>query len=66
MKRSQFIAAGIALVGAALATVFAAGREDADSAKCYPTADGKYVCKATGEIMDKPCCDTPDTSCCKK
>ena len=62
-KNSKLVLAGIALATVTLATVFAAGRGNSDAAKCYSTGDGKYVCKATGEIMEKPCCDN---SCCNK
>ena len=63
MKKSKLLLASVALAAITLATVFATARGTSDSAKCYPTANGKYVCKATGEIMDKPCCQN---SCCDK
>lgn len=66
MKRAKFLTAAVALVGAAAATVLAAGRGNAGSAKCCQKDDGKCVCEARGDVMDEPCCNTPDMPCCKK
>jgi len=29
---------------------------------CVKQKDGSYLCKASGERMDKPCCGTPDNA----
>lgn len=33
-----------------------------DESMCVKQNDGKYLCKASGQKMDKPCCSTPDNS----
>ena len=30
-----------------------------DESMCVKQKDGKYLCKASGQKMDKPCCSTP-------
>ena len=34
------------------------GAQDKDT-MCVKQKDGKYLCKASGQKMDKPCCSTP-------
>lgn len=64
MKRRNVIAGIVAAAVAGIASVFAsqAGKLDKITGRCYPTADGKFVCKTTGKVMNEPCCDQP---CCK-
>ena len=43
-----------------VATVaFGAGSKK-DETMCVKQKDGSYICKASGQKMDKPCCSTPD------
>ena len=46
---------------AALTIATVAFGEDAkkDESMCVKQKDGKYLCKASGQTMDKPCCSTP-------
>lgn len=46
---------------AALTLVSVSFGEDAkkDESMCVKQKDGKYLCKASGQKMDKPCCSTP-------
>jgi hypothetical protein len=63
MNRRKLITlalAGFAVAGGALAAASFAGAKSKD-AKCYQTPDGKYVCKSTGQVMDSPCCQKPDS-----
>ena len=30
-----------------------------DESMCVKQKDGKYLCKASGQKMDQPCCSTP-------
>ena len=70
MKKSSImtVLAVLALAAATTSVVAARGLENRTSAafraaKCVPTADGKFQCNATGEIMDAPCCVK---SCCAR
>ena len=47
---------------AALAVTTVALGEDSkkDESMCVKQKDGKYLCKAGGQKMDKPCCSTPN------
>jgi hypothetical protein len=47
---------------AALAVATVALGEDAkkNETMCVKQKDGSYLCKASGQKMDKPCCSTPD------
>jgi hypothetical protein len=52
---------GLATAGAVSATVGFVGKNSkANQANCTQTPDGKYVCKASGQVMDSPCCSNPD------
>lgn len=37
----------------------APGEDKKDESMCVKQKDGKYLCKASGQKMDKPCCSTP-------
>jgi hypothetical protein len=66
-KMTLRTALGVLTLAAVAATVGVARGLDSrteakrEVARCVPTADGKFMCKATGEIMDEPCCERP---CC--
>lgn len=58
----------LGLAAVATTVVVARGldsRKDAarELTQCVATADGKFKCKATGVIMDEPCCVK---ACCAK
>ncbi len=55
------VLAGFATAGAVFAAANFVGKSTIpNEGKCYQTPDGKYVCKATGQVMDAPCCQKPD------
>ncbi len=33
-----------------------------DETMCVKQKDGSYLCKASGQKMEKPCCSTPDNA----
>ena len=43
-----------------VATVALAEGSKKDETMCVKQKDGSYICKASGQKMDKPCCATPD------
>ncbi len=52
MKFLTTLAALLALISSAFAT-------DPKETMCVKQKDGMYLCKASGKIEKKPCCDTP-------
>ncbi len=64
MNRKKVITialAGFAAAGAVFAAANFVGKSaNPNEGKCIQTPDGKYVCKATGTVMDAPCCQKPD------
>ncbi len=64
MNRKKIIVlvlTGFAAAGAVFAAASFVGKSsNPNEGKCSQTPDGKYVCKATGKVMDAPCCQKPD------
>lgn len=60
MKRNiiRQIAQTLPLLAALAVATVALGAEAKES-MCVKQNDGKYLCKASGQKMDKPCCSTP-------
>ena len=61
MTRTKFVLAIVAAVAAVTLAVAASSKSTTGLTgqpltKCVPTADGKFVCKETGAVMDEPCC----------
>ena len=61
MMKAKLALAIVALVAAATLAVAAASKSISGPAahpltKCVPTADGKFICKEIGAVMDEPCC----------
>ena len=52
MKSLATLAALFALIAAAFGT-------DPKETMCVKQKNGTYLCKASGKIEKKPCCDTP-------
>ena len=47
------------LAALTVATVAFGADAKKDESMCVKQKDGKYLCKASGQNMDKPCCSTP-------
>ncbi len=58
MKREHLIKL-LAIVGVAALTGLAVYARAANAGHCLATPDGQFICKATGEVMPKPCCAIP-------
>ncbi len=43
-----------------VATVAFGADSQKEETMCVKQKDGSYLCKASGQKMDKPCCSTPD------
>ena len=61
MTKAKFVLAIVAAVAAATLAVAATsksatGLSSQALTKRIPTADGKFICKETGKVMDEPCC----------
>ena len=51
----------LAIVAAVTVATVALGEgSKKDETMCVKQKDGSYICKASGQKMDKPCCATPD------
>ena len=49
------------LAALTLATVAFGEDSKKDESMCVKQKDGSYICTASGQKMDKPCCSTPDS-----
>ena len=47
------------LAALTVATVALGEESKKDESMCVKQKDGKYLCTASGQKMDKPCCSTP-------
>ena len=48
------------LAALAVASIALGEGSKKDESMCVKQKDGSYLCKASGQKMDKPCCSTPD------
>ncbi len=61
MMKAKLALVLVAAVAAATLTFAAASKSTTGLTgqpltKCVPTADGKFICKESGKVMDEPCC----------
>jgi len=50
------------LAALTIGTIALGAEAKKDESMCVKQKDGSYLCKASGQKMDKPCCSTPDNS----
>ena len=48
------------LAALTVASIALAEGSKKDESMCVKQKDGSYLCKASGQKMEKPCCSTPD------